>query len=372
LRRLVNKSLGGHAIADDYTLHVGAVRECGSSNRVSKIIQEELDRRHAQAIHQLRDASRPSQILAYWAANEKVGNVAGAFWAALTHPHCDRETHDAICGAMHMIQHQAGASARLEQSRFDQLSNEHRILTAELGKVQTRCTTLINQKLAEIAKLNEELMNTRGTIIAKDTMIAALRAELAELREAAPDLPARAALKQRVTELVGQLQIRNRQIAQMQRSLDGLQKQSPADRVQVKETDVEPPLETEIESPVQLKAKVVLCVGGRDSIVSRYRDSIENIGGRFAHHDGGIEDNFGRLEGSLAAADLVICQTGCVSHNAYWRVKDHCKRTGKRCVFVDNPSHSSFDRALTQIARIEDISDAKIDTSESNSDECVS
>jgi len=44
------------------------------------------------------------------------------------------------------------------------------------------------------------------------------------------------------------------------------------------------------------------------------------------------------LEDVLVAADLVICQTGCVSHDAYWRVQDHCKRTGKPCVLVDQPT----------------------------------
>ena len=67
---------------------------------------------------------------------------------------------------------------------------------------------------------------------------------------------------------------------------------------------------------------------------------------RFLHHDGGEEDNPNQLDNTLAAADLVICQTGCISHDAYWRVKDHCKRTGKRCVFVDTPSRSSLERAL--------------------------
>ena len=44
------------------------------------------------------------------------------------------------------------------------------------------------------------------------------------------------------------------------------------------------------------------------------------------------------LEDSLHAADLVICQTGCISDGAYWRVKDHCKRTGKTCLLVDQPT----------------------------------
>ena len=43
------------------------------------------------------------------------------------------------------------------------------------------------------------------------------------------------------------------------------------------------------------------------------------------------------LEASLSMADLVICQTGCLGHGAYWRVQDHCKRTGKTCVLVEQP-----------------------------------
>jgi hypothetical protein len=87
-------------------------------------------------------------------------------------------------------------------------------------------------------------------------------------------------------------------------------------------------------------------VGGRQAVVPSYRQLIECTGGRFLHHDGGEENNPAQLEANLAAADLVICQTGCISHDAYWRVKDHCKRTGKRCVFVEKPSVSSLARCL--------------------------
>ena len=53
-------------------------------------------------------------------------------------------------------------------------------------------------------------------------------------------------------------------------------------------------------------------------------------------------DEGAALEASLRAADLVICQTGCISHDAYWRVQDHCKRTGKQCVLVDQPQALRF------------------------------
>ena len=41
------------------------------------------------------------------------------------------------------------------------------------------------------------------------------------------------------------------------------------------------------------------------------------------------------LEASRVAADWVICQTGCLSHGAYWRDDGHCQRTGKNCVAPD-------------------------------------
>ena len=41
------------------------------------------------------------------------------------------------------------------------------------------------------------------------------------------------------------------------------------------------------------------------------------------------------MDEGLAAADMVICQTGCISHDDYWRVHDHCRRTGKPCILVD-------------------------------------
>ena len=93
---------------------------------------------------------------------------------------------------------------------------------------------------------------------------------------------------------------------------------------------------------VNLGRQSVLCVGGRSSAVAAYRQAVERAGGKFLHHDGGIEHNHHRLDANLAAADCVVCQTGCISHSAYWLVKDYCKRTGKRCVYLDKPSMSSF------------------------------
>ena len=102
--------------------------------------------------------------------------------------------------------------------------------------------------------------------------------------------------------------------------------------------------------------KCVLCVGGRTGAIEAYRHLVEQSGGRFLHHDGGLEESLHRIDGVLAAADLVICQAGCISHNAYWRVKEQCKRTGKRCLFIRNPGISSFGRAVNEACSPEQTS----------------
>ena len=43
------------------------------------------------------------------------------------------------------------------------------------------------------------------------------------------------------------------------------------------------------------------------------------------------------LESSLAEANLVLCQVGCLSHGAYWRdAHDQCRRSGQTCVMVQS------------------------------------
>lgn len=69
-------------------------------------------------------------------------------------------------------------------------------------------------------------------------------------------------------------------------------------------------------------------------------------GGQFLHHDELDTKDDATLEASLRAADLVICQTGCLSHNAYWRVQDHCKRTGKPCVLIDQAISTNLVHSL--------------------------
>ncbi|EKD97700.1 MAG: hypothetical protein ACD_23C00770G0003 [uncultured bacterium] len=92
-------------------------------------------------------------------------------------------------------------------------------------------------------------------------------------------------------------------------------------------------------------------MGGRSSVVTSYREVVEQSGGRFLSHDGGLKESMHRIDGVLAAADIAICQAGCISHNAYWRVKDLCKRTGKLCMFMKTSGASSFERMVGEVSK---------------------
>jgi hypothetical protein len=101
-----------------------------------------------------------------------------------------------------------------------------------------------------------------------------------------------------------------------------------------------------VERPAHSTPRHVLCVGGVQHAVPHYREHVERLGARFEHHDGGLEDSLPRLEGHLSRADLVVCQAGCINHEAYHRIKRHCARTGTPCVFLERPSLSRFEAAL--------------------------
>jgi hypothetical protein len=350
LRRLVNKALGATAVANDYEVHAGAVSECARRCKLAELMQAELDTRYVREIQAFKAAKSTLAVAELWIAALKAGDVAGAFWAALSHPRCDRPLQEALCRDLHMFQHQAGAGVRLEIARFNALADENGVLVRELGKVQERITRAMAEKTAEIEQLQTGLVQARAEAIAKDSYINFLTQDLETLRATVPQLEERQRLQQRLDLMAQRLEAADAQNAELRRKLAQAERTTPAAEQPngVIPIGLLAPASPQ-QAVIHLHEKLVLCVGGRSGNVAHYRDVVERVGGRFSHHDGGLEDSSTALDANLAAADLVICQTGCISHNAYWRVKDFCKRTGKRCVFVENPSTSSLERGLAQI-----------------------
>ncbi|MBJ2157184.1 DUF2325 domain-containing protein [Variovorax sp. IB41] len=184
---------------------------------------------------------------------------------------------------------------------------EHAVLLRAYARVQERCSRLLAEQAALVERLEAQVVRLRGALVARDSAIAMVREELAARAAVGGTLP------KRLHALL-----------------------SPASRRHER-----PPA---AEAPSDLREKSVLCVGREEEAPSLARQLVEIAGGRYLHHDGGDDADDLALEAGLRAADLVICQTGCVSHGAYWRVQDHCRRTGKPCVLVGEPQPMLFVR----------------------------
>lgn len=348
LRRLVDKALGEQVVADDYELHCCVIAECKSRTPLAERLQRELDRRYASAQRQAAQAKSTDALGLWWTDCQRGNEIAGALWAVLTHPRCDVVLEERVLSNIHLLQHQVGAAHRADAQRFAELIDENRVLARELGAVQQRSTRVITEKNACVGRQSADNMQLRAALIGKDTALDGLRDEIATLEAGFPGLRTRVEQARHIETQLARIHDLERQLLREQHRAQSLQDQV------VDLTTLQPAAAAGspmLPAAAGLRDKSVLCVGGRPGIVPIYRQLIERTGGHFLHHDGGEEESAARLDASLAAADLVICQTGCVSHGAYWRVKDHCKRTGKRCVFVEKPSVSSMARCLEDIGQ---------------------
>lgn len=205
---------------------------------------------------------------------------------------------------------------------FAQLLDEHRILLGTHGEAQTRCSDIIARQAKENLALQAELMCLRAEVIRRDTLIAFLRADRAELEQVIPSLPTRLRLARKVSALVARLQdlLRERNALSFRpaRKDTWLREQS--------------------SMLGYLDSRSVLCIGTDQAAAAFTKRLVETAGGSFAHDPVDQRIDPAQLEASIREVDLVICQAGCVSQNAYWRVSDYCKRTGKPCLLVESRS----------------------------------
>lgn len=357
IRRLARKVLGGEPVADDYEVHCGMVADCKLRTSMAEAVQRDLDRRFLLPLRRAAAAKTEADLTAWWDAQRASTDLPGALWATLTHPRCTTALEHQVLGQVHMIQHQVGMATRVELSRFEGLIDENAVLARALANAQRRSAQQAREHAERAEALAAEVVRCRGQAMAAQSAAEMLQEDLQGLRESIPDLDSRLALVERQAR-------QGERIVELQRSLH--QARTEIERLRgTRDTTLPQPAATGVPATshgepesqpanhdaatTALAQRAVLCVGGRTASVPVYRRLIESRGARFLHHDGGEENSAGQLESTLAAADLVICQAGCVSHNAYWRVKDHCRRTGKRCVFIETPSASSLQRALTDI-----------------------
>lgn len=176
---------------------------------------------------------------------------------------------------------------------IQQLAHEHQVLLRGYGHAQLRSSELLCLQAQEIERLQKQVLRQRAALIAKETQLMWAREDREALEQAIPGLSRRVTLARRVESLLVRVQDLLRERARWQRQSAPL------------------PL-----SPHDAAAAAAAAAAAQLQEPEQHDEA---------------------FEASLREADLVICQTGCLSHGEYWRVQDHCQRTGKTCVLVEQP-----------------------------------
>jgi hypothetical protein len=333
----------------DYDLHCLILQECRSRSPFAEMLQRALDLRFTQVVKQSQRIKTTLALAQWWDEACQDADWASEFWATLTHPRCSPDLERIVLGQVHMLQHQMGHTARTDAAQVKKLQTEQQRLTQELTAARQRVHALTGGHAAAVAALQSECVRLRASAIRAETERDLAQTQLREIARFEPDLSSR----QRRFDAEQREQSNNEKLLLRAARRERPQPdQSPVKLVvgtTVADETRRPPSES-TKASIDLKARQVLCVGGRTASIPVYRDVFENRGASFMHHDGGEEDKAGRLVCQLQAADLVICQVGCISHDAYWRVKEHCKRTGKPCLFVEMSGRSALERALGQMS----------------------
>ena len=368
LRRVADKLLVGTKALNDYQLHCEVIAHCKRRSPLAEALQKVLTQRYASALRSTATLKTSHALAAWWHeqstashANTDLHNLPSALWATLTHAQCDAMLSDKVLGEVHMIQHQVGVAQRCDQAQLERSTAELSSLKRELQTMQQRLQQQASEHAALTARQQKELMQLGCEVVSGSTLLAAARADLKSLQVSTPQLKSRVELarendrqKNRIIDLERALTLaKDQALIQAKDGAAALSSMAAQHAESLSEMTARIPSDTSAEADTQRASalfndRAVLCVGGRPASVPLYRLIVEKTGGRFLHHDGGEQESQTRLDATLAAADLVICQTGCISHGAYWRVKDHCKRHSKPCVFVENPGSASLRRALAE------------------------
>ena len=351
LRKLMSRVMHFPTDTSDYVLHTTAVGACEERSQLAELLQKNLEKRFQLTIRRFATARTCDALRTLWQEATRSGDeLPAALWAAWTHPACDARLEQEIHGDIHMIQHQIGSGARADLNALKALRADNAQLRRDLDAARSANESMRSEKSRETRALGQRVIELRAELAGKEAWGAKLNNEIDNLRQTLPDLRDRQLLARRASDAEARAGALSANVATLEGELARLRRllaRSDEALKQLTAGEENCPLsDVDRDQPAALDGKCVLCVGGRTGAVDAYRQLIETRGGRFMHHDGGLEENLHRIDSALAAADLVICQAGCISHNAYWRVKEQCKRNGKRCLYLKSAGVSGLSRLI--------------------------
>ena len=348
--------------ATEYEVHNYFVHRAEEPDRLARLMHKALDAKYRVAIHACQQAQCVADLEEFWLDSLAKGDIAGPYWALMTHPLISEALLVRAFGEVHMLSHLTGAANRAD---VRQLRGTEAALADARRRLSTQATEhrrAAAQHAGQVAGLERRLRAAEADGAARAaaearlrelesgkahrTLIRANEALEAELGDARRDGDR---ARQRCDNLERELSDLRQAHREATASMEALRNECSALEALVgADIDGEPEAVQEEAPAIDLCGRRIAYVGGRASTVGHFRALVEGLNGRFSHHDGGVDDNIGRLGGVLSQADVVLCPVDCVSHGACLKAKTFCKQTAKPFVPLRTAGLSSLVRGLHQ------------------------
>lgn len=351
-----------NATQSAYELHLLFVQKAGETGPDSKFIEKKLNRKFQLPLRQAAKIKSPEALIDFWHYSKKQNRLAGAYWAILTHPLASSSLCAKVYGEVHMLSHLAGRQTGHDHQKIRRRQERIDVLQEALWLAQNQARQEMAWRDEEIVELKIALEKQQGNgrqlqlarrkiavlegedsrrelLNTKRTLGYELETTSARCREVVTENKTLVRENRHLTDRLHQLEAAQTELAAQNHTLEQvLHGRSSCDSCQCKDCPA-----------VDLCGRRVLYVGGQHNLVPRYRQIIEECGGRFIHHDGGKEEHRTRLGALLSQADAVICPVNCVSHDACLRAKRLCKHQTKPFIAIRSASLAALTVGLGEI-----------------------
>ncbi len=367
LRKMVRQlKLSIKSTSSDHDLHSVFVNIASESSYTNRRLQKYLDKKHQAVIRRFAKIRCVEILKTNWQEALKSGEVAGAYWAMVTHPVISKELLDEIYGEIHMFSHLSGASIRVDMLELSQLRQRTKELEKQVSDLRVNTQKRLNEKDEMICVLNNRLKTAGATenklqhvqtqleAYEKEHLVEQLRKKV---KEFATQLTVEQIQAKHLANRVEQWKSYAQSAEDRHLSLEQALEQTCQERDSL-ETSLSHLLNTECSECLGCKncpnlcGRCILFVGGRKGISRHFNHLVEQYNGHFIYHDGGREESHFKLESNLCQADAVLCPLDCISHEAMNKVKRYCKHNAKQLVMMPRASLSAFVNGLNEVANL--------------------
>ena len=328
LRQVLRKFDAALEDRTDHELHGVGVTLAGRHDEAAKQLQKALDQRHRLAINQFAKADSEAALRGMWRDSVRRGDIPGAYWATLTHPHCTQAIIREAFGDVHMLSHLVGSANRADLKRLCVLEGEKAALEEKVARQQEALHAAVVSRDRQIEALRQALADriVSGATDAGPADADALRGLVADReRLLAAEARRRVTLEERCLALQADRDAERVARVAAERRCEALQRELAVVEASLAATPEAGPVR-------RLDGVALLYVGGRPGQMAAMRALAEGLGAAFLHHDGGVENHVSLLPGLVSRCDLVLFPVDCISHEAAWMVKALCRQAEKRFV----------------------------------------